>query len=44
VFHLINKSAFIILLETVDSLMSIWDCGPICNFVDDYAGTEDEEY
>jgi hypothetical protein len=24
--------------------MGIWNCGPIRNLVDDYAGTEDEEY
>jgi len=24
--------------------MYIWDCGIIHNFIDDYAGTKDEEY
>jgi len=30
------------LLKTVDSLIGIWDCGPIHNLVDNYAGVEAE--
>jgi hypothetical protein len=32
------------LLKTMDSLIGIWDCGPIYNLVDDYASVEAEEY
>jgi hypothetical protein len=41
---LINKSAIISLLKTIDSLMGTWNCGVIYNLMDDCAGTKDEEH
>jgi hypothetical protein len=43
VLSFLNKFISIMLLKTVDSLMGIWDCGPIHNLVD-YAGVKAEEY
>jgi hypothetical protein len=39
-FFISNKSAIILLLKTVNSLMGIWNCG----IMNDCAGTEDKEH
>jgi len=40
----LNKALNIMLLETVNSLMCIWDCDVIHHLTDDYAGIENDEY
>jgi hypothetical protein len=44
VLSFLKKFISIMLLKTMDSLIGIWDCGPIYNLVDDYASVEAEEY
>jgi hypothetical protein len=40
----LNKTLNIMLLNTVNSLMCIWDCGVIHHLIDDCAGADYDEY
>ncbi len=40
----LNKALNIMLLETVNSLMCIWDYGVIHHLIDDCARAENDEY